>query len=47
MNKMLIFGFFGHFYTELNLEMIPNLSWRAAESLKIERFNLKYISFKK
>jgi hypothetical protein len=24
-------GFFGHFYTEVNPEMIPNLSWRATE----------------
>jgi hypothetical protein len=32
MDKMFIFGLFGHFHTEENLEMIPNLSWRAAES---------------
>ena len=25
------FWSFGHFYTEVNSEMIPNLSWRAAE----------------
>jgi hypothetical protein len=31
-----IFRFFGHFHTEVNPEMIPNLSRRAAESLKIE-----------
>jgi hypothetical protein len=35
MGKSLIFGLFGHFHTEVNLEMIPNLSHRAAESLKI------------
>jgi hypothetical protein len=27
----LIFGLFGHFHKEVNLEMIPNLSWRAVE----------------
>jgi hypothetical protein len=26
-----IFGFFGHFHTEVNPEMIQNLSRRAAE----------------
>jgi hypothetical protein len=26
-----IFGLSGHFHMEVNLEMIPNLSWRAAE----------------
>jgi hypothetical protein len=30
---MLIFGFFGHFHTEVNPEMIPNLSRRASEIL--------------
>jgi hypothetical protein len=34
MDKLLIFGLFRHFDTEVNPEMIPNLSRRAAESLK-------------
>jgi hypothetical protein len=36
MDKTLIFGLFGHFHMEVNQEMIPNLSRRAAKSLKIE-----------
>ena len=32
MEKMLILGLFGHFYTEINLEMMPNLSRQLAES---------------
>jgi hypothetical protein len=40
---MFIFGLFGHFYTEVNPEMIPNLSLRAAESLKIESIYFKYL----
>jgi hypothetical protein len=31
MEKMLIFGVFGHFHTEVNPEMIPNLARRTAE----------------
>jgi hypothetical protein len=38
---MLIFGLFGHFHTEVNPEMIPNLSRRAAKSLKIESLYYK------
>jgi hypothetical protein len=38
MDKTLIFGLFGHFHTEVNPEMILNLSRRAAENLKIENF---------
>jgi hypothetical protein len=41
MDKTFIFGLFGHFHTEVNPEMIPNLSRRATESLKIEIFYLK------
>jgi hypothetical protein len=41
MDKTLIFGLFGHFHMEVNPEMIPNLSRRAAESLKIENFYYK------
>jgi hypothetical protein len=36
MDKMLIFGIFGlfgHFHVEVNLEMIPNMSQGAAETL--------------
>jgi hypothetical protein len=40
MDKTLIFG---HFHMEVNLEMIPNLSRRAAKSLKIEIFNFKIL----
>jgi hypothetical protein len=36
-----LFGLFGHFHMEVNPEMIPNLSQQAAESLKIEYFDLK------
>jgi hypothetical protein len=36
MDKTHIFGLFGHFHTKVNPEIIPNLSWRAVESLKIE-----------
>jgi hypothetical protein len=42
---MLIFGLFGHFHTEVNLEMIPNLSRRAAKSLKIESCYLNRLFF--
>jgi hypothetical protein len=45
MDKTLIYGHFGHFHTEVNPEMIPNLSRRAAESLKIE--NIKKSIFRK
>jgi hypothetical protein len=45
MDKLLIFGLFRHFDTEVNPEMIPNLSRRAAESLKIEIFNIKKIIY--
>jgi hypothetical protein len=38
MDKTLIFGLFGHFHTEVNQEKIPNLSWWAAESLKIKKY---------
>jgi hypothetical protein len=38
MDKTFISGFFGHIHTEVNPEMIPNLSQRAVKSLKIERF---------
>jgi hypothetical protein len=41
MDKTLIFGLFGHFHTEVNPEMIPNLSRRAAKSLKIESLYYK------
>jgi hypothetical protein len=41
MDKTLIFGLFGHFHTEVNPEIIPNLSRRAAQSLRIESFYLK------
>jgi hypothetical protein len=37
MDKTLIYGLFGHFHTEENLKMIPNLSRQAAESLKMEK----------
>jgi hypothetical protein len=37
MDKMLIFGLSEYFHTEVNIEMIPNLSGQAVESLKIER----------
>jgi hypothetical protein len=46
MDKTFIFGFFGHFHTEVNLEIIPNLSRQAAESLKIGSFNLKIFNLK-
>jgi hypothetical protein len=51
MDKSLISRLFGHFHQEVNPEMVPNLSRRAAEirgsqltrraaeSLKIEKFN--------
>jgi hypothetical protein len=32
MDKTLISGLFGHFHMEVNPEMIPNLSWWAAET---------------
>jgi hypothetical protein len=38
MDKTLISRLLGHFHTKVNLEMISNLSRRAAESLKIESF---------
>jgi hypothetical protein len=38
MDKTLIFELCGHFHTEVNPKMIPNLSQRAAESLKIQSF---------
>jgi hypothetical protein len=52
MDKTLIFGLFGHFYTDVNPKMISNLSRGAPRSeglsclggppsLKIESFNLK------
>jgi hypothetical protein len=41
MDKTLISGLFGHFHTEVNPEMIPNLSRQAVESLKIESFSKK------
>jgi hypothetical protein len=45
MDKTLISGVFGHFHIEVNPEMIPNLSRRAAESLKIEScLKLDFIS---
>jgi hypothetical protein len=47
MDKTLIYGLYGHFHMEVNPEMIPNLSWRAAESLKIKSFSLKYLFFLK
>jgi hypothetical protein len=45
MDKTLIFGLFGHFHTEVNPKMIPNLSRWATESLKIVNLNLKDIYF--
>jgi hypothetical protein len=42
---MHILGLFGHFHTEVNPEVIPNLSQRAAESLKIENLNLNLIIY--
>jgi hypothetical protein len=44
---MLNFGPFGCFYTEVNPEMIPNLSRRAAERLKIDILILKCFIFLK
>jgi hypothetical protein len=38
MDKTLIFGLFGHFHTEVNSEMIPNLSRQAAESFNFKTF---------
>jgi hypothetical protein len=31
MDKTLIFGLFGYFHTDVNLEMIPNLSWQGVK----------------
>jgi hypothetical protein len=48
MDKTLIFGLSGHFHTEVNPEIIANLSRLAAESLKIEGFlKIKKIISKK
>jgi hypothetical protein len=47
MDKMLIFGLFGHFHIEVNPEMIRNLFRRAAKSIKIECVNLKIFIYSK
>jgi hypothetical protein len=47
MDKILIYGLFGHFHMEVNPEMIPILSQGAAESLKIESLSKLEILFLK